>query len=80
MVIVVEGNIFIVFRYLLNAPAQQQCSINNIMPIIGARFYVQLESVQNKVDSLENEMVKECESGRLFRLLTKLNTILERPE
>lgn len=50
------------------------------MPMIGARFYVQLEMTQMKTDMLENELTKELENGRLFRLLCKLNTIIERAE
>ncbi|CAJ0942311.1 unnamed protein product, partial [Mesorhabditis belari] len=55
-------------------------SINEVMPMIGARFYAQLESAQLRNDILENELSKELENGRLFRLLCKLNTIIERPE
>lgn len=50
------------------------------MPMIGARFYAQLETTQMKNDLLENELSKELENGRLFRLLCKLNTITERAE
>jgi len=62
------------------SPNSQQCSLNNIMPMIGARFYAQLETLQSKADMLEHELSKECEAGRLFRLQAKLNTILERAE
>jgi PAB-dependent poly(A)-specific ribonuclease subunit 3 len=50
------------------------------MPMIGARFYTQLDAAQNHSDSLENELSKEMENGRLFRLLVKLGSINERPE
>lgn len=50
------------------------------MPMIGARFYTQLDNVQSRTDVLENEVSKEMENGRLFRLLVKLGTINERPE
>lgn len=50
------------------------------MPMIGARFYTQLDTIQSKVDLLENEVSKEMENGRLFRLMVKLGTINERPE
>lgn len=50
------------------------------MPMIGARFYTQLDTVQQRCDLLENEVSKEIENGRLVRLLTKLGTINERPE
>jgi len=50
------------------------------MPMIGARFYTQLDSAQNHSDNLENELSKEMENGRLFRMLVKLGSINERPE
>ncbi len=52
----------------------------SIWPMIGARFYAHLDSAQMRSDLLENELNKEVENGRLFRLLCKLNTINERPE
>lgn len=70
------------FRLLLSASVQgsRVRSINEVMPMIGARFYAQLELAQMKNDLLENELSKELENGRLFRLLCKLNTIIERPQ
>lgn len=50
------------------------------MPMIGARFYTQLDAAQLKSDILENELAKELENGRLFKLLVKLSTINERPD
>lgn len=64
--------------YLL-AP-QPRRSVIDLMPMIGARFYTQLDSLQNNVEVLESELSKEVENGRLFRLLSKLSTINERPE
>ncbi|XP_050540009.1 PAN2-PAN3 deadenylation complex subunit PAN3 isoform X2 [Daktulosphaira vitifoliae] len=64
-------------RYLLSS---QRRHITELMPMIGARFYTQLDSVQNHSDTLENELTKEIENGRLFRLLVKLGSINERPE
>lgn len=48
--------------------------------MIGARFYAQLETIQNYADEMENELSKEIDNGRLCRLLAKLGTINERPE
>lgn len=48
--------------------------------MIGARFYTQLDNIQSRTDVLENEVSKEMENGRLFRLMVKLGTINERPE
>ncbi|XP_050421914.1 PAN2-PAN3 deadenylation complex subunit PAN3 [Adelges cooleyi] len=64
-------------RYLLSS---QRRHITELMPMIGARFYTQLDAVQNHSDTLENELSKEMENGRLFRLLVKLGSINERPE
>ncbi|KAB0795954.1 hypothetical protein PPYR_10015 [Photinus pyralis] len=64
--------------YLLSP--QQRRSVTDLMPMIGARFYTQLDSVQTRTDVLENEVSKEMENGRLFRLLVKLGSINERPE
>lgn len=50
------------------------------MPMIGARFYTQLDAALLRSDVLENELAKELENGRLFKLLVKLATINERPE
>jgi hypothetical protein len=50
------------------------------MPMIGARFYTQVENCLLHNDLLENELTKEMENGRLFRLLTKLGVINERPQ
>ena len=55
-------------------------SINDSMPIIGARFYTSLDNVYTRGDVVENELSKEIDNGRLFRLITKINILLERPE
>ncbi|XP_070554519.1 PAN2-PAN3 deadenylation complex subunit pan3-like [Ptychodera flava] len=55
-------------------------SVNDVMPMIGARFYTQLDAAQARSDIIEEDLAKEVQNGRLFRLLAKLNTICERPE
>lgn len=65
--------------YLLSTQTRAR-SINDIMPMIGARFYTQLDAAQMRSDVIENELAKEVENGRLFRLLVKLGTINERSE
>lgn len=59
---------------------QRLHSINDIMPMIGARFYVQLDQAQMYCDVLDHELSKEVECGRLFRLMCKLGSVNERPE
>ena len=49
-----------------------------VMPKIGARFYTHLELLENHADMMENELLKEMENGRLYRLLVKLGSINER--
>jgi len=51
-----------------------------LTPLMGARFYEQLDHVYQKNDCLENELCKEMDNSRLFRLLAKLGCINERPE
>ena len=55
-------------------------SINDIMPMIGARFYNQLDSANARAELLENCLAREIENGRLFRLIVKLCTVVERNE
>ena len=44
------------------------------------RFYTALESATQKADLYEAELAKEIHNGRLFRLLSKLTTIVDRPQ
>uniref|UniRef100_A0A8C9T2Y5 Poly(A) specific ribonuclease subunit PAN3 n=1 Tax=Scleropages formosus TaxID=113540 RepID=A0A8C9T2Y5_SCLFO len=65
--------------YLLTEQTRLR-SVNDIMPMIGARFYTQLDASQMRNDVIEEDLAKEVQNGRLFRLLAKLGTITERPE
>jgi len=65
--------------YLLTAP-QRVKSVNDLMPMIGARFYTALDTSLQRVDMLEVEVTRDMESARLFRLLTKLGTVVDRTE
>lgn len=49
-------------------------------PLLGARFYQQLDAALTHNDIIEAELAKEIESARLFRLLTKLSTVVDRAE
>lgn len=55
-------------------------SINDSMPIIGARFYTSLDNSYTRGDVIENDLSNEIENGRLFRLICKLNIVLERQD
>ncbi|XP_055846663.1 PAN2-PAN3 deadenylation complex subunit PAN3 isoform X2 [Episyrphus balteatus] len=58
----------------------QRRSVTDLMPMIGARFYTQLDALQSQCDMQEDELSKEMENGRLYRILVKLNCINERPD
>ncbi|CAG2163378.1 unnamed protein product [Oppiella nova] len=68
--------------YLLsyNSSSGTTHTINDIMPMIGARFYTQLDSLYQRDDSLHDDLQKELDNGRVLRLLVKFGTINERPE
>ncbi|GFR66446.1 PAB-dependent poly(A)-specific ribonuclease subunit PAN3, partial [Elysia marginata] len=65
--------------YLLQNPNGAR-SINDVMPMIGARFFTQLDISYLRSDIVEHELAKEIENGRLFRIMVKLGSINERPE
>lgn len=65
--------------YLLQNPNGAR-SINDVMPMIGARFFTQLDIAYLRSDIVEHELAKEIENGRLFRIMVKLGSINERPE
>ncbi|XP_055321590.1 PAN2-PAN3 deadenylation complex subunit PAN3 isoform X4 [Sitodiplosis mosellana] len=65
--------------YLLTTTTTRR-SVTDLMPMIGARFYTQLDALQCQCDRQEDELAKEMENGRLYRLLVKLGCINERPE
>ncbi len=84
-------------HFLLPSNTLKPKSINECMPMIGARFYAHIDNLHVRGDILENELAKvssrirrnndgmifffqELDCGRLFRLISKLNTLLERPE
>lgn len=67
------------FRYLLTTTTTRR-SVTDLMPMIGARFYAQLDALQSQCDMQENELAKEMENGRLYRIMVKLGIINERPE
>jgi len=65
--------------YLLTNPNRLK-TVNDLMPMMGARFYNQLDAALTHNDIIEAELSKEIESARLFRLLTKLCTVVDRAE
>lgn len=65
--------------YLLTN-SQRAKSVNDLMPMIGARFYTALDNCMQRTDQLEVELQRDIESARMFRLLTKLGTVVDRTE
>ncbi|CAG4943066.1 unnamed protein product [Colias eurytheme] len=63
--------------YLLSG---QRRSVTDLMPMIGARFYTQVEALERRADVFENQLARELDNGRLLRILLKLSFINERPE
>merc|ERR1719422_830506 len=63
--------------YLLTNPTRVK-SVNDLMPMIGARFYDAIDESNARNDLLEADLAKDIESTRLFRLLTKLCTVVYR--
>jgi PAB-dependent poly(A)-specific ribonuclease subunit 3 len=55
-------------------------SWRSLVSALGDRLFTELESSQAQVDTLSNDLMKECENGRVARLMIKLNMVLERPE
>ncbi|CAI2348101.1 unnamed protein product [Caenorhabditis sp. 36 PRJEB53466] len=55
-------------------------TITEVLPMIGHRFFNVIETMQARNDTIEAELSRELENGRLFRLLAKINTVLERVE
>lgn len=55
-------------------------TINRLYEIIGSRITAELDDALSATDQLENELTRELENARLFRLMCKFNFINERPE
>ncbi|CAF1633020.1 unnamed protein product [Adineta ricciae] len=70
----------LILHFMLPSNTMKPKNINECMPMIGARFYAQIDNLHVRGDILENELAKELDCGRLFRLVCKLDTLLERPE
>ncbi|KAI9303986.1 hypothetical protein BJ944DRAFT_267525 [Cunninghamella echinulata] len=65
--------------YLLSKPLPTK-TIDEVISLIGPRILHEVNCSQYYTDSLENELSKELENGRIVRLLSKLGFINERPE
>lgn len=59
--------------YLFSKPTHVSFpTIEDVIPMLSGRLLQQVEHLQNYDDFLENELSKEIENGRMFRILCKL--------
>ncbi|SCV73091.1 BQ2448_7016 [Microbotryum intermedium] len=65
--------------YLLSKPGPRK-TIEEVVALMGTRVMDELNSSLVAEDTLESELLREVENGRLVRLLTKFSFINERPE
>ncbi|KAJ3300231.1 PAB-dependent poly(A)-specific ribonuclease subunit 3 [Borealophlyctis nickersoniae] len=68
-----------VMLYLLTKPSHYK-TIDDVITMIGPRILHEINSAHHYNDMLEMELGRELENGRLFRLVSKLGFINERPE
>eukprot|EP00045_Choanoeca_perplexa_P002686 m.25954 g.25954 ORF g.25954 m.25954 type:complete len:615 (-) comp11649_c0_seq1:919-2763(-) len=70
-----------VVQYLISPPSfrGQVKSVNDLMPLIGARFFTHMDQQADHTEVLESNLSKECYNGHLFRLISKLSTVVDRP-
>jgi len=68
--------------FLLSKPTSvnHHPTVDDIVPMIAGRMLIEADNLYNYADYLEADLNKEVENGRLFRLITKLGFINERPE
>lgn len=55
-------------------------SIEDVVTRIAGRIVVHMDAALDRSDVLETNLAKELDNGRLFRIMTKLGHINERPE
>ncbi|KAK4698277.1 PAB-dependent poly(A)-specific ribonuclease subunit 3, partial [Phenoliferia sp. Uapishka_3] len=68
-----------VVLYLLSKPGPRK-TIDEVLALMAGRVLDELNSSLVAEDTLETELMRELENGRLVRLLTKFGFINERPE
>lgn len=68
-------------RYLLHsAQMPHPPTVSGILQWTAPRALTALDSLWRSRDQVENELQRELDNGRLFRLLAKLGVVNERPE
>lgn len=75
----VEDDFKTALKYLLDETIQDK-SIKNFQNLISHKLFKYLDLVQTTTDYYEQQLTKELENARVFRLLSKLNFLIDRPE
>ena len=65
---------------LLLKHGQKFITIDDVYALLAPRFASHIDQLYRHNDEIETELSKEMENGRLFRMVTKLGFINERPE
>ncbi|KAL3894373.1 MAG: hypothetical protein SGCHY_005314 [Lobulomycetales sp.] len=65
--------------YLLGKPNEAK-SIETVMVMVSRRLVHQVDAALGYADSLEEDLMRELENGRMVRMMAKLGFINERPE
>eukprot|EP00948_MAST-09A_sp_MAST-9A-sp1_P001484 g1484.t1 len=55
-------------------------TVYDICNALGNRMVTELSNVYGHADALDHQLSLECDNGRLFRLMLKMNMVCERPE
>ncbi|EGD77758.1 hypothetical protein PTSG_08847 [Salpingoeca rosetta] len=77
---VYSADLYNTLRYLLSpSPASRRKSVHDLMPLIGSRYYKKIDREQATSAVLESELSKELYNGHLFRIMTKLMMVTDRP-
>eukprot|EP01080_Neovahlkampfia_damariscottae_P000569 gene569-8079_t len=62
-------------KFLIKMKIEDDVTIETVVQKIIFQFLNEIKYLEEEYDFIENEMVKELQNGRLFRLLTKLSFI-----
>ena len=59
---------------------EKKSPVTRKIGLLTQAYLTQADYTYQQIDTSYNELAKELHNGRLFRLLTKLNMIVERPQ
>lgn len=72
-----DSHMGIALHYLSNS---DEPLIDEFQKLICTRLFKELDRVENSADFLESQLSRELENGRLVRLMSKINFLIDRPE